>query len=389
MWQRWVTCSLVILGLSGLAGCPEATPPVDEPQTEDIAPTNDQAGGDVTPTPTDTSDPGTTTTPRPTVPPLQLDPNYLPSGGREWPNPPAYLQQLFDRTPADAGQATTGLQYVLTTMAAGSTAANDYAPADPPTTDAPTELPGTPGAELSVQTWEDSVNYAVTHVIEATTALGMLNPLGDARLDLTPLSYAYFGTCPEVATLVGDTGMAITMDYGDNGCTGPNTGGHLVAGLEGFVYFRDNSQEGWFDFFQLSIDGQLAVGGLRNLRFVWNQTPLVFAGDADFTTTLGSIHGAVTLGLDADGPMGLIASQLSLCDATACLDAAVNVTVNPRLVANFVPPSGSVVFAGVDPNGDPATITVQFSVQSPVDGTVTVSFDGSVPQPYTVPGIAP
>lgn len=386
MWQRWVICSLLVVDLCGLAGCPQPAP-VDQ-ETEDIAPANDQGGGEATPTPTDTANPGTTTTPRPTVPPLQLDPNYLPSGGREWPNPPPYLQQLWDSTSSGVPQ-TTGLPHVLTTMIGGGTTTDAYAPADPPAADAPPALPVAPSGELGVQTWQDWVNYAVTHVVEATTALGMLNPLGDARLDLTPLSYSYFGTCPEVATLVGEKGMAITMDYGDNGCAGPNTGGHVVAGLEGFVYFRDNSQEGWFDFFQVSIDGRLVVGGLRNLQFVWSQTPLVFAGDADFTTALGSIHGAVALKLNAGGPMGLTSAQLSLCDRTACLEAAVDVTVDPHLVANFVPPSGSIVFPGVDPNGAPATITVHFSAQSPANGTVTVSFNGGPPQPHVAPGIAP
>jgi hypothetical protein len=196
------------------------------------------------------------------------------------------------------------------------------------------------------------------------------------------------GNCPAVRLDVGPQGAVIVLDYGD-GCTSAlygsavvsgtvsaalnPTGGTLMVTLDAFT-IDDRTMDGTLTETRQSDDGE---------------TTLLLAVDLTISD-LGRMLGEVTAAFDINAqviriPSGLL--NLEDLDGGTLVVAIDDLILDPKNNGNFIPESGTVTIdvPNEGPGPEIIPVTVTFSEDSPVDGTVTVSVGGAPPMTYTLP----
>ncbi|MBI4716625.1 MAG: hypothetical protein HY763_02380 [Planctomycetes bacterium] len=193
-------------------------------------------------------------------------------------------------------------------------------------------------------------------------------------------------TCPDVDVTLNADALALFLDYGD-GCTPAVYPAATVSGsVGGTVYITAAA----FDlaFTDLTVD-ERALSGTVAGGFDTAAVPPTFAVNASLQSGSGaSVEGSAIAAVDAPaGTLTLVDATLTLVDATSAVITAVfeDVVSAPQANGNFLPQSGSAEFELPSdlPGMDTIRVRVEFTAQTPVDGTVLVSVNDSDPVPYT------
>ena len=233
-----------------------------------------------------------------------------------------------------------------------------------------------------------AVDAASTAMKDVATVLGGLTPTAI----LEDLLNADLETpdCPTFSSNVAGTTVTITLDYG-TGCSPliyPDT---IVSGsISGTFAAAQRSIDLALDAFTM---GDLSSDGTVSGSFAVNGATLTLTVAVDLTFGDGSsVVGDVDASLNVDtGLITVTSASLTVDDgqAAAFMIVFADVAMDFAGNGNLVPESGTATFEipNDGPGPDTLTIVVEFTVQTPVDGTVMVSVEGSTPYSYTPGGV--
>lgn len=250
---------------------------------------------------------------------------------------------------------------------------------------------GTSGPTIVDQT----VDLFVRQLVHMAAVFGTFAELGSPQLELTPNVLIEWGTCPEV-TIAADGDLAlISLDWN---CTSPTMAGQVVIGANGDIYYYngDPTPAAVYVTSDFAIAGRLitpyyihqnypTLPVLMSAQMTLHFPGATLAGPFDFATAgIGRAAGSITVYIAPGYTLTFGSPGLTLTATAGGSIAATlaDVIVNATTYGSFVPASGTASFnVGSDP------VTVSFTGQSPLDGTVMVSVNGATPYAHQVPGI--
>lgn len=224
-----------------------------------------------------------------------------------------------------------------------------------------------------------------TAVTQTMTTAALLSPLSQVDRAIPSAT----GGCPQVSVAHNGTGASVTVDYGAAGCTGGPQGNVTYTGaVIGTVDTAAHTATVAFD--HLTVDGD-PVNGTISLSAI-QLTPEATSARTDMDLTVGSvghITGNSAFSLAQGGALTISSTDLALTPNSGPAETVSlsHVVVNPQANGNFAPQSGTAVVTYADGPGGQTTLLVTFGPQTPKDGTVTVSVDGSPPITYQAPDV--
>jgi hypothetical protein len=285
---------------------------------------------------------------------------------------------------------------------AGDDTGDSTPPSEPPGEPAEPNTPVADEEPSAKQLDPNEALAAVDFVAREFAAVGALfsgfGELGDPRLNLDPNTTVTWGTCPLVSIASSDKHSLIGMEFG-NGCAAACAGGNRLIGDTGEIYWRQGAPSAVYVADGFAIDGRLITPLQHHPEFVDPNATFVMsaymtlhgagvtlAGDCDFATQgVGRASGEVTLDIGRQYVLTFSAADLSFDDGVQSQSANFATTVvRPAAYGNFLPDAGLATFAATLSDGSHA-IEVQFTDQSPLDGTVNVSIDGGASFLHTLP----
>lgn len=197
--------------------------------------------------------------------------------------------------------------------------------------------------------------------------------------------------CPDVSFVRENGVTSITVDYGDDGCTNAYYGDSLVSGAVSVNFNRlEQTLSGVFDDFTIGHD---VFAGSFDFNQDRDETGRrVLTGTVDIAVAgHGSTEGTLTMRVDvANVTLSIEDASLTLTDADG-VSYSVSVTdvvIDPIDNRSFVPESGTAEFEGPVAGSDEVIVfIIEFTAQSPVDGTVLVTIGDAPPVEYQIPGV--
>lgn len=344
---------IVGLALVGLGGCPSPTAP-DATNSESLNPSSD----------TDHTGAG-----RPATP---VHPEEEPTGsqGDHWTPPPERLPNP-DSEPTSGGGSGSG-------GSSGSTATGGTEePQTNPTP--PTDPVGTAVDQVAVQ------------LLVACRALAAPAALADARLVLNAYTAGEFGYCPTIRWACDSLWSLVAVDFEYTGCSSAATAGLAFAGNLGMYIARDT---GWaeMEYCSFSINKKAVTGHIQASLIEMPQGVNVLGSCWAKTAGVGKVSGDLDLDCREQGWYLFSANELMLTAGEWSNAVALeDLRVDPLGNQSFVPSSGKATFSIANPVPPPEelNIAVQFTNQSPVDGTVLVSVNGAPAFEHRIPITVP
>jgi hypothetical protein len=247
------------------------------------------------------------------------------------------------------------------------------------------------GGQLDM-TLDNPVDTIVQQFVAAATVYGACYALADVQFDLRPEWGASYGTCPHVAFASGTVAAVAYIDFG-GGCSSPATAQDVVRGAVDLMFHRDSgiADIDTDPYAPLFWDDR-AISGSLDALLTWLDNGIRMSGPCQLNTDgIGSTSGELTVDLDRAGTLTFTSTgSLAVSNGTARYAPTVSAAiVDPIASGNFVPGSGTVTCEVQVDESTSDTITITFTAQTPLDGTVLVSVDGGADVDYQVPGIAP
>lgn len=211
-----------------------------------------------------------------------------------------------------------------------------------------------------------------------------------ASVDIDPENDT-FGDCPEVAFVRENNVSTFSLTF-EPGCASEVYDDLSVSG--GIVVMFDRTAQAidaQFDEFTVdghSTSGQLRVsrndgGGLRT-----------WAGSIDLSITgIGSVVGDLTLVINVAASTITIQSaslNLTNTDSESVSVDLDGIVIRPVANQSFIPEAGTVTFVVPNPTGEGPeflTIVIEFDQNSPIDGTVRVTYGDVTVANYPIAGL--
>lgn len=233
---------------------------------------------------------------------------------------------------------------------------------------------------------QKAVDDVVAQLEATTQAIGGAVE-GFASIDLDDSSS---NDCPEVVFVRQDNVTTLGLSF-EPGCESEYYVDLAVSGSISVV-FDGNVDSFNAEFDEFTVDGQSTDGGLQVSRTEGGDFR-TWSGTIDIATSgVGSVVGDITLVIN------VVTQTISIESASLELTEEVGesisvevegIVIRPVANGNFVPQNGTVTF--VVPNEDPEgpeniTVSIEFDANSPVDGTVLVTFGEGTVSNYELPG---
>ena len=232
-----------------------------------------------------------------------------------------------------------------------------------------------------------AVNSVVGQLDAFSAVLGTFAPLGNSQLNLDNIGViGSFGTCPQVSFVRSETTAIININFGA-GCSGPATAGKTVSGALNVNVTRQ-SRSAVFQFVSLTVDGH-SISGTASATLAPTADGVTLTGTCDITTGAGEVSGNFTAHITSTGVLTLDAQNLLFASAAATYQVTLaSVVIDPTGNGNFVPESGSASVTVPNESGaGTVTLTITFSSQTPVNGTVQVTVGSGRAITYQIPGV--
>ena len=305
--------------------------------------------------------------------------------------------------PADGGSANRPVVTALEPPAQDSADAGDTNESSTSSDPSSTATPPTSQESQAGEPDPNEVAAAVDFVARQFVAVGALfsafGELGDPRLSVEPYTTVNWGTCPNVAIASSDLYSLIGLDFGA-GCAAACAGGNRVIGANGEIYWRQGAPSEVYVARGFVVDGHAITplehhpeftdpntNGIMNADMLLHSAGVTLTGDCDFATQgVGRASGTLTLDIGRQYVLTFSTADFTFDDGAqqqqpASFTAAI---VRPPVYGNFVPDAGAATFTAALSDGA-HDIKMEFTAQSPVDGTVNVTIDGNNPFSYTLP----
>jgi len=232
---------------------------------------------------------------------------------------------------------------------------------------------GTDGGDTAPTLQDEAVQAAIDSAEAVAQAVAAILPTKDLQ------AIFEFGmqppTCPSLGTELQANDILLTLDYG-TGCGPDAYPQSLFEGIaDGIAYIAFNAFD--FEFGDFAVDGDALTGSVAG-SFSLGAGAASFSVNLDLTIAGGGrVTGTASIEVDdATGAFVITEATLSV---TAAEGDVFGVTLegamaDPASAGSFVPEAGA---AAVDlPPGDPqpsdTAIELEFTAQTPVDGTVTL-----------------
>ncbi|MCO6436125.1 MAG: hypothetical protein J5J06_03465 [Phycisphaerae bacterium] len=242
-------------------------------------------------------------------------------------------------------------------------------------------MPGTDGNELT-QKQREAVAATTRGIADTAGALAGASPTADADQG----EPAQVGDCPSLSLDISNGSITLTLDYGD-GCSPTFYPASTISGsVTGSLQLTTRTASLTFDQYTVddrSLDGQLS-GTIQRAVTTTNMNLSVDLAAGDGSSVDGSVMGELTR---ATGVLDVPTASLTVVSAGGDqFDATWS-----DLVIDFLgngdarPQSGTAQVMLTDEDATPPMVTldIEYTEQTPVDGTVIVSINDGAPFPYT------
>lgn len=243
-------------------------------------------------------------------------------------------------------------------------------------------MPGDGGGDELTQKQREAIAATTRGIADTAGALAGASPTADAA-DAEP---AQAVECPDFLLQVSNGAIELTLDYGD-GCSPAFYPASTISGsVSGSLVLATGTATLTFEQFSVderSLDGQLS-GTIQRTVAVTNMSLTVDLTSGDGASVNGSVTGELTR---ATGVLSVPTADLAVMTAdgdefdATWSDLLVDFPGNgdPR------PESGTAAVTLTDEDATPPTVVldIEYTEQTPVDGTVIVSINGGTPFSYS------
>jgi|CXWL01.1.fsa_nt_gi hypothetical protein len=221
---------------------------------------------------------------------------------------------------------------------------------------------------------QKAVDEVVAEIESASQAVG---GAVDALTNVNQTDSSTFGDCPEVIFVRQDNVSTFALTF-EAGCSSEYYDNSVSGSISAEFDRNAGSFSAIFDNFM--VDGQTTDGELNVSRIADNDIRN-WDGTIDISTTgVGSVVGDISFEIN------ILTDTLTI--STAALDVtnaddetrsveADGLVIRPVANGSFIPEAGSITFEvpNVEDIGpDTITIVIEFDANSPIDGTVKVTF---------------